>query len=44
MVHSNQKNCTIIVWFNCNLDNDGVHTDHIFDRFNEIIFNEYRED
>ncbi|RLD64888.1 MAG: hypothetical protein DRI84_07985 [Bacteroidetes bacterium] len=38
MVHSNTKNCTIIVWFNCNLDNDGVHTDHIFNRFDEIIF------
>lgn len=38
MVHSNEKNCTIIVWFNCNLDSDGVYTDHIFDRFNEIIF------
>ncbi len=38
MVHSNNKNCTIIVWFNCNLDNDKVHTDHIFDRFDAIIF------
>ncbi|MCK4679361.1 MAG: beta-lactamase family protein [Bacteroidales bacterium] len=38
MVHSNDKNCTIIVWFNCNLDNDDTHTDHIFNRFDSIIF------
>lgn len=38
MVHSNKKNCTVVVWFNCNLDEDGIHTDHIFDRFNQLIF------
>lgn len=39
MVHSNEKNCTIIVWFNCNLDFDGAHTDDIFNRFDELVFN-----
>lgn len=39
MVHSNKKNCTIIVWFNCNLDEDNIHTDHIFKRFDQIIYN-----
>lgn len=38
MVHSPAKNCTIIVWFNCNLDTDKIHTDHIFNRFDEMIF------
>ncbi len=40
MVHSPGKNCTIIVWFNCNLDNDGIHTDHVFNRFDAVIFND----
>lgn len=43
MVHSNEKNCTMIIWFNCNLDTDGVHTDDIFNRFNDIIFNAYKK-
>ncbi|MCF8229457.1 MAG: beta-lactamase family protein [Bacteroidales bacterium] len=38
MLHSNEKNCTIIVWFNCNLDEDGVRSDHVFKRFDEIVF------
>jgi D-alanyl-D-alanine carboxypeptidase len=38
MVHSNKKNCTIVVWFNSNLNDDKLHTDHIFHRFDQLIF------
>ncbi|MDZ7742244.1 MAG: hypothetical protein U5Q03_10940 [Bacteroidota bacterium] len=41
-IGSNTKTVTIIVWFNCNLDEDGVHADRIFNRFDEIVFKSVR--
>ena len=35
MYHSNQRNCTVIIYFNCMLD---IHPDYLFNRFMSILY------
>lgn len=35
MYHSNEKNCTVIIYFNCQLD---LHPDYLFARFMSILY------
>ena len=39
MYHSNEKNCTVIIYFNCQLD---LQPDYLFARFMSILYPDYQ--
>ena len=38
MYHSNEKNCTVIIYFNCYLDSPGSSADGLFLRYMKILY------
>jgi len=40
MVHSREHDCSIIIWYNCQLDSDGIHPDQLLYEYIDILFGE----
>ncbi|MFH1251147.1 MAG: serine hydrolase domain-containing protein [bacterium] len=40
MVHSREHDCSVIIWYNCHLQDDGIHPDQLLYEYIDILFGE----